>query len=403
MTMFDPNAPAAPQGQPNQQQMLQQLWQQGLAAQAQLPGLYAQQQGALADYAKMLQQPQGGPDTAMLQLAQGFLAPTRTGALGESIGSAVGNYAGALTQQRAAEMDRAQKLAQLKVTQAQLATKLPEAQLDASKNLLGIASGMESLNEKGRAIAEREAQNKAMNDLIKSGQISPEIARVLPTMPPDERAKFLTQMMKPKDLTSTDRLAIQKNEQALPNLDQTISSLDRALELNDKTFTGYTAGARGAIGTKMWGGNKLVNEEAAKATQEWQNIMSQEAIAAMSASLKGATTDFELRKFESQLADPSTPPVSRKRMIIRMKTLAEQQRKTALDMNEQIRGGSFYKPGGGQSRPSQGAPAQGGAPSSGGDASAIIQSARDAIAKGADRNAVMKRLKDNGINPPGDL
>lgn len=366
MTDYNPTAPAAPQGQGiSPMQLLQQMLPQQMAAYQQLPGIYAQQQGALADLSKLYQQPQQGPDTALLQLAQGFLAPTRTGALGESIGSAVGNYAGALTQQRQAEFDRAQKLAQLKMTQAQLASKLPEAQLDAMKSIAGTASSMESLNEKARLMAEAQKRTKAMDELVKSGQLPPEIARVLPTMAPDDQAKLIQQSLKPKDLTSTDRLAIQKNEEAIPSIDQTISSIDAAMALNDKTFTGIGASARGTLGAKVPGGNYLVDEEKAKATQEWEKIMSREAIAEMSASLKGATTDFELRKFESMMADPSTPPEIRKRMLVRMKTLAEQRRKTMLDMNDQIRGGTFYKPGGGQSARGGASPATG-SPSSNG-------------------------------------
>jgi hypothetical protein len=35
--------------------------------------------------------------------------------------------------------------------------------------------------------------------------------------------------------------------------------------------------------------------------------------------------------------------------------------------------------------------------------SAVINEARDAIRRGASRDAVIQRLKDMGITPPGDL
>ena len=51
-----------------------------------------------------------GPDPSMLSLAQGFLAPTRTGSFGESLGSAAGNYSKAQIE----EENRTRELAKMK-------------------------------------------------------------------------------------------------------------------------------------------------------------------------------------------------------------------------------------------------------------------------------------------------
>lgn len=61
-----------------------------------------------------------GQRGALLQLAAGFLSPTRTGSFGESLGNAVGNYATADAQARQAQMDRALKLAQIQQARAKL-------------------------------------------------------------------------------------------------------------------------------------------------------------------------------------------------------------------------------------------------------------------------------------------
>ena len=148
--------------------------------------------------------------------------------------------------------------------------------------------------------------------------------------------------------TATDKKELWKSEDEIPVLDNTIASLDRALELNDKTLTGYTAGIRGSIGTKMWGGDYLVDPNAAQATEEWGKIMSMEAIQSMAANLKGATTDMELNNFVSMLADPTTPPNIRKGVIMRMKTLAERQRSIKMQRIQELRGSnggsSFQQP-----------------------------------------------------------
>lgn len=126
--------------------------------------------------------------------------------------------------------------------------------------------------------------------------------------------------------TATDKKELWKSEDELPALDGTISSLDRALELNKKTFTGVTAGVRGWAGTAIPGAGMVMDPNAAAATREFGQIMSLEAIKSMANTLAGATTDQELRQFVEILADPSTPPDIRERTILRMKTLAERQK-----------------------------------------------------------------------------
>lgn len=153
-------------------------------------------------------------------------------------------------------------------------------------------------------------------------------------------------------LQAGDKKIITAAEDELPNLDGTIDVLKQAKDLNDKTFTGYTAGARGMLGTSgIPGTGLLVDKNAAMATREWGQLMSGEAIKTMSDQLKGATTDFELKKFESMMADPSVPPEIRGRMIDRMLKLAEKHRETKVRRIEDLRGGTYFKPGGGSTGP----------------------------------------------------
>lgn len=124
--------------------------------------------------------------------------------------------------------------------------------------------------------------------------------------------------------TSTQLKELWQSQDEIPVLDNTINSLAQAKELNDKTFTGYTAGARGWAGTSgIPGANMLFDENAANATREFGQLMSYEAIKSMSQTLKGATTDRELQQFVELLANPSTPPDIRARTIDRMMTLAK--------------------------------------------------------------------------------
>lgn len=60
-------------------------------------------------------------DPKWLALAQGFLAPTKTGGFGESLGNAAGQLQGPLSQMKQQQMSAMEKIAALKETQARLA------------------------------------------------------------------------------------------------------------------------------------------------------------------------------------------------------------------------------------------------------------------------------------------
>lgn len=146
--------------------------------------------------------------------------------------------------------------------------------------------------------------------------------------------------------SAVDKKAIYEAEDAVPQLQGTVEALDRALDLNDKTFTGYTAGMRGKLGANIPGGGLLVDRDAALATEEWSKIMGPEALQTMASTLKGATTDFELRKFIEMLGNPDTAPNIRKSIIERMKTLATRKLELSNRRIQDLRGGTYFKPEG---------------------------------------------------------
>jgi hypothetical protein len=106
----------------------------------------------------------------------------------------------------------------------------------------------------------------------------------------------------------------------------------------------------------------------------------------MAATLKGATTDFELRKFIEMLGDPATDPNVRASVIKRMQTLAGRKMEIIDRRVNDLRGGTYFKPGSGQAKPQAGG---------------ALDAARDAIKRGADPEAVRKRLQENGIDASG--
>lgn len=151
-----------------------------------------------------------------------------------------------------------------------------------------------------------------------------------------------------RPISATDKKAVFEAEDEKPAVQGTLETLDRALDLNKSAFSWYGAGALGSIGSKMPGAGYFIDQDRAKATLEWQKMMSPEALQNMANTLKGATTDFELRKFTEMLADPETPPEIRERVIGRLKTLAQRKMDIIDRRVKDLRSGTYFNPEGGQ-------------------------------------------------------
>lgn len=145
---------------------------------------------------------------------------------------------------------------------------------------------------------------------------------------------------KPPKLSTAELKAVHAAEDELPILDNSISQLERALELNDKAFSGFGAGVRGAIGSKVgdgWVPDEFADRAGAEATSEYGSVMTSEAVAAMSAALKGATTDTELQVFMDIISDVTKPPEVRKNAINRLLELARAKKETATKRIGELR------------------------------------------------------------------
>jgi len=153
-------------------------------------------------------------------------------------------------------------------------------------------------------------------------------------------------------ISATDKKAIFEAEDVKPQLLGTKEALARAKELNDGTFSGAGAGARAWAGSNlpdMLVPDFIADKATADKTTEWQKIMGPEALQNMANTLKGATTDFELKKFIEMLGDPKTPPPIRKSIIERMEKLTDRKIELQDTRIKDLRGGDYFKPGGGGS------------------------------------------------------
>jgi hypothetical protein len=120
---------------------------------------------------------------------------------------------------------------------------------------------------------------------------------------------------KPPD--ATDRKAAWEAEDDLPNLRSAIDQLTEA--------RGYGGAARAAFNQAAPGimPNIITDPEMAKRTQRYNQILGTESIAAMSQTLKGATTDFEMREFSRLMNDPNQSVETKMKALNSMLTKAQ--------------------------------------------------------------------------------
>lgn len=222
-----------------------------------------------------------------------------------------------------------------------------------SKGPTTLAPGSSLVGADGRIITTApNRENKVSDDIDARKAAALDLGLVPGT--PAYQSYTLTGKMPREDQplpSAADRRAIGQAEDALPVIDGTIETLTRAKELNDKTYTGLGAQALAWTGTSFPGSSLVLNPKTAEATREFGQIMTMEAIKSMSQVLKGATTDTEMGRFIEILGDPTTPPKIREKTIERMLTLAQRQKAIATDRVNELRTGTYYRPGGGQSAP----------------------------------------------------
>lgn len=170
------------------------------------------------------------------------------------------------------------------------------------------------------------------------------------------------------------------------NTSSAIGQLQRAKDLIAQGIDwGNFAGAR------TWAGSGGQLGEDAKAlaqrTKDYNAIMNQEAIAAMSQALKGATTDTEMNRFIADMNDQAMDPAIKRQkidvMLAKAQAFNEQQAARIKQMDPE------------SPLPNVGARQTEGVK----DEASELAEAQAAIDKGADAALVRKRFSDKGFDP----
>ena len=166
-----------------------------------------------------------------------------------------------------------------------------------------------------------------------------------------------------------------------------LSDMREARGLMGPEGTGIRAGSGAGLaqaGAK-WGGDKLglTDPSLTQPTERFNQLMNAEAITAMAAKLKGASTDYEMKAFVALMNDPNAEPKTKMQALDKM--IAKAEAHLSLQQ-EQLKRAKVSAPAG----------AGGSAPAA---AANPVAEAQAAIDRGAPFDAVAARFKQNGGDP----
>jgi hypothetical protein len=142
---------------------------------------------------------------------------------------------------------------------------------------------------------------------------------------------------KPK-LEVADKKEIFEADEGAQAATNVMSSLDKALLLNDKAYSGPAAETRGYVGS-------LFGSEGGQATEELNNVVMQQVLDNLKATFGAAPTEGERQILVDIQGSVNKAPEVRKRIFEAAKGAADRRLKFNQERAGALRGGEYYDPG----------------------------------------------------------
>lgn len=161
--------------------------------------------------------------------------------------------------------------------------------------------------------------------------------------PKDDRNKvFIATGKMPREdqqpLTATDKKAILEAEEGVESARNSIRYLDEALKLSPKAYTGPTAGARGYV-------TSLFGSEEGKATEDLNNVVTTNALSSLKPIFGGNPTEGERKILLDIQGSANKSQAVRDEIFSRAKAAADRRLAFNQKRVDEMRNGTFYKPG----------------------------------------------------------
>jgi hypothetical protein len=163
-----------------------------------------------------------------------------------------------------------------------------------------------------------------------------------------------------KDLSATDKKFISESTDLANTATNTVSALQDAMKLSPKAYGGMTAAPRAFLGNQLPDAlvpDKLASPQGAQDTEVFRNLVMTTALPQLKAIFGGNPTEGERKVLLDMQASLNQPDNVRQEVLKRAITLAQQRGEYHRNKADELRGGTFYKPGGGGSGGGAPAPA----------------------------------------------
>lgn len=161
-------------------------------------------------------------------------------------------------------------------------------------------------------------------------------------------------------LTATDKKAILEADEGVMAANTAIEALRTAKQLSPRALSGIAPGARAWLGNNAWDGivpDRLASPGASEATAELENVVTSQALAQMKSIFGTAPTEGERKILLEIQGSIGQPDNVRQKIYDRGIAMAERRLGFNQQRADELRGGSYYKPGPtGEGRPAPQAP-----------------------------------------------
>lgn len=151
---------------------------------------------------------------------------------------------------------------------------------------------------------------------------------------------------KARNLSVNEQKEVFEADEGVQAGNNVVNSLTKALELNDKAYSGLAAGTRGYLGS-------IVGAEGGTATEDLTNLVTSQVLENLKATFGGAPTEGERQILLDVQGSVSKTPEVRKRVYER----AIQAANRRIEFNKQkataLRSGEYFQPGFTPASPSQ--------------------------------------------------
>jgi hypothetical protein len=154
----------------------------------------------------------------------------------------------------------------------------------------------------------------------------------------------------PPQLQAGDRKEIFEADEGAQAAKNVVGSLDKALAMNDKAYSGLGAQTRGYL-------TSLVGAERGVATEELQNVVTQQVLENLKATFGSAPTEGERQILLDVQGSVSKSPEVRRRIFENAKAAAQRRLGFNTERAGALRSGDYFKPGYSPSAPEVAAPA----------------------------------------------